>query len=106
MLELLTGKRVVEKSRSSNRKRNLVDWARPLLRDQRKLPHIIDSRLEGQFPIKGALKVAALTYKCLSHNPTPRPTMSEVVKVLESLQDFDDMIIGPFVYVAVTESDQ
>lgn len=105
LLELLTGKRVVDKSRS-NRERNLVEWARPILRDQRKLPHIIDPRLEGQFPIKGALKVAALTYKCLSHHPNPRPNMSDVVKSLESLQDFDDVFIGPFVYVAVSESGQ
>ncbi|XP_004501421.1 serine/threonine-protein kinase RIPK-like isoform X2 [Cicer arietinum] len=105
LLELLTGKRVLDKSRS-NRERNLVEWARPILRDQRKLLHITDSRLEGQFPIKGALKVAALTYKCLSHHPNPRPTMSDVVKILESLQDFDDVIIGPFVYVAVSENGQ
>lgn len=105
LLELLTGKRVVDKSRS-NRERNLVEWARPILRDQRKLPHIIDPRLERQFPIKGALKVAALTYKCLSHHPNPRPNMSDVVKSLELLQDFDDMFIGPFVYVAVSESSQ
>lgn len=105
LLELLTGKRVVDKSRS-NRERNLVEWARPILRDQRKLPHIIDPRLERQFPIKGVLKVAALTYKCLSHHPNPRPNMSDVVKSLELLQDFDDMFIGPFVYVAVSESSQ
>ncbi|CAJ2643747.1 unnamed protein product [Trifolium pratense] len=105
LLELLTGKRVVDKSRT-NRERHLVEWARPILRDQRKLPHIIDSRLEGQFPIKGALKVAALTYKCLSHHPSPRPNMTDVVKTLESLQDFDDVFIGPFVYVAVSESSQ
>ncbi|XP_061374901.1 serine/threonine-protein kinase RIPK-like [Gastrolobium bilobum] len=103
LLELLTGKRVVDRTRP-NRERNLVEWTRPLLRDQRKLQHIIDQRLEGQFPMKGAMKVAALTYKCLCHNPSPRPTMSDVVKILESLQDFDDVIIGPFVYVAVSES--
>ncbi|XP_068480477.1 serine/threonine-protein kinase RIPK-like isoform X1 [Phaseolus vulgaris] len=105
LLELLTGRRVVDKCRP-NRERSLVEWARPLLRDQRKLHHIIDSRLEGQFPTKGALKVAALTYKCLSHHPYPRPTMGDVVKILESVQDFDDVIRGPFVYVAVSESSQ
>ncbi|KAE9609297.1 hypothetical protein Lal_00020347 [Lupinus albus] len=104
MLELLTGKRVVDKTRSQGQ-RSLVEWARPLLRDHRKLQRIIDPRLEGQFPTKGAMKVAALTYKCLSHHPNPRPPMSDVVKILESLQDFDDELTGPFVYVAVSESD-
>ncbi|KAI4337199.1 hypothetical protein L6164_015644 [Bauhinia variegata] len=103
LLELLTGKRVVDKTRPS-REQNLVEWARPLLRDQRKLFRVIDPRVEGQFPIKGAQKVAALAYKCLSHNPNPRATMSDVVKILESLQNFDDVFKGPFVYVAVSET--
>ncbi|KAL1291040.1 hypothetical protein HN51_059589 [Arachis hypogaea] len=102
LLELLTGKRVVDRSRPS-RERSLVEWARPMLRDQRKLHHVMDPRLEGQFPMKGAVKVAALTHKCLSHNPNPRPSMRDVVKTLESLQDFDDVFIAPFVYVAVSE---
>ncbi|XP_057432609.1 serine/threonine-protein kinase RIPK-like isoform X2 [Lotus japonicus] len=105
LLELLTGKRVLDKTRP-NRERFLVEWARPLLRDQRKLQHVIDPRLEWQFPMKGAMKVAALTYKCLSHHPAPRPTMNDVVRILETLQDFDDVIIGPFVYFAIGESGQ
>ncbi|KAJ1430122.1 Serine-threonine/tyrosine-protein kinase, catalytic domain [Sesbania bispinosa] len=103
LLELLTGRRVVDKS-LANRGKSLVEWARPMLRDQKKLHRIIDRRLEGQFPTKGAMKVAMLAFKCLSHNPTPRPSMSDVVKVLEPLQDFDDVLIGPFVYVAVKEN--
>lgn len=104
LLELLTGRRVVEKS-NSNRERSLVEWARPMLRDQKKLHHIIDRRLEGQFPMKGAMKIALLAFKCLSHHPNPRPSMSDVVKILEPLQGFDDVLIGPFVYVAVNEND-
>ena len=82
-----------------------MEWARPLLRDQRRLLRVIDPRLEGQFPSKGAHKVAALAYKCLSHHANPRPTMSDVVQILEPLQDFDDIFVGPFVYVAVSEND-
>jgi len=103
LLELLTGRRVVDKSRSNGGK-SLVEWARPMLRDQKKVYSIIDCRLEGQFPTKGAMKVAMLAFKCLSPNPNARPTMSDVVKVLEPLQDFDDVFLGPFVYVAVSEN--
>ncbi|KAI4316456.1 hypothetical protein L6164_024434 [Bauhinia variegata] len=103
LLELLTGKRVVDKSRPS-REQNLVEWGRPLLKDHRKLFRVIDPRLEGQFPMKGAHKAAKLAYKCLSHNPNSRPTMSDVVKILDSLQNFDDVFVGPFVYVAVSET--
>lgn len=75
-----------------------------MLRDPKKLHRIIDRRLEGQFPMKGAIKVAMLAFKCLCHHPNPRPSMSNVVKILEPLQDFDDVFIGPFVYVAVNEN--
>lgn len=102
LLELLTGKRVVDKNRPS-KEHSLVEWARPMLRDPKKLYRVIDARLEGQFPSRGARKVAALAYKCLSHHPNPRPTMSDVVNILETLQGFDDVFIGTFVYVAVGE---
>lgn len=104
LLELITGKRVVDKTRP-NREHSLVEWARPLLRDHRKLHRLIDPRLEGQFPVKAAHKVAALAHKCLTHHPNPRPTMSDVVNILDPLQHFDDdIIIKPFVYVAVNQS--
>ncbi|XP_059662054.1 serine/threonine-protein kinase RIPK [Cornus florida] len=103
LLELLTGKRAMDKSRPA-REQNLVEWARPQLNDPRKLDRLIDARLEGQFSAKGAQKVAALAYKCLSHHPKPRPTMTEVIKILEPLQDFDDASVGPLVYIVPNEN--
>ncbi|RYR55425.1 hypothetical protein Ahy_A06g030642 [Arachis hypogaea] len=103
LLELITGKRVVDKS-LTNRGKSLVGWARPMLRDSKKLKQIIDKKLEGQFPMKGAMKVASLAYRCLCHHPNPRPTMSDVVKTLEPLQDFDDIFLRPFVYVATNQN--
>ena len=49
--------------------------------------------------------VAALAYKCLSHHPKPRPTMGVVVKILESVQGFEDEFVGSFVYVVPNETD-
>ncbi|KAG5244053.1 hypothetical protein OIU77_031101 [Salix suchowensis] len=104
LLELLTGKRSMDNTRHG-REQSLVEWARPLLKDPSKLDRIMDPRLEGQFSSKGALKAAALAYKCLSHHPKPRPVMSYVVEVLESLQDFDETFVKPFVYVVPTEDE-
>ncbi|KAK1549882.1 hypothetical protein Q3G72_009475 [Acer saccharum] len=103
LLELLTGRRSVDKSRV-HREQNLVEWARPMLNDHRKLCRIMDSRLEGLYSETGARKAAALAYLCLSHRPKQRPTMSSVVKSLESLQDFDDIPIGTFVYIVPSET--
>ncbi|PSS15461.1 Serine/threonine-protein kinase [Actinidia chinensis var. chinensis] len=104
LLELLTGRRSVDKTRP-NREQNLADWARPQLKDLRKLGRIMDPRLEGQYSEMGAQKAAALAYQCLSHRPKLRPTMTSVVKTLEPLKDFDDIPIGPFVYTVPTGSD-
>ncbi|TYI22318.1 hypothetical protein ES332_A06G095200v1 [Gossypium tomentosum] len=104
LLELLTGKRSVDNSRPG-REQSLVEWARPLLRDPKKLDKLIDARFERQFSNKGAQKVAALAYKCLSHQPKPRPSMGDVVKILDSVQGFEDEFVGPFVYVVPNETD-
>lgn len=103
LLELLTGRRSVDKSRPQ-REQNLVEWARPMLNDPRKLGRIMDPRLEGQYSETGARKAAELAYQCLSHRPKHRPTMSIVVNTLDPLKDFEDVPIGPFVYTVPTEN--
>ncbi|TKY72871.1 Serine/threonine-protein kinase [Spatholobus suberectus] len=104
LLELLTGRRSVDKNRPP-REQNLVEWARPMLNDSRKLGRIMDPRLEGQYSEMGTKKAAALAFQCLSHRPRSRPSMSTVVKALEPLQDFDDIPIGTFVYTAPPDNE-
>ena len=103
LLELITGRRSVDKTRPA-REQNLAEYARPMLTDPRKLAKIMDPRLEGQYSEAGARKAAALAYQCLSHRPKHRPSMSTVVSTLEPLKDFDDMAIAPFVYTVPAES--
>ncbi|KAK4747002.1 hypothetical protein SAY87_026039 [Trapa incisa] len=104
LLELLTGRKSVDKSRP-NREQNLAEWARPMLNDERKLSRIMDPKLEGQYSETGAQKAAALAYKCLSHRPKQRPTMSVVVDTLEPLKDYVDIPMGTFVYTVPAEND-
>ncbi|KAL6873542.1 hypothetical protein ACP4OV_013624 [Aristida adscensionis] len=85
LLEMLSGLRALDPSRSSE-KVNLVNWAKPLLADRRKLSQVMDSRLEGQYNSKGALHAAQLTLKCLSGEPRSRPSMKEVVEALEQIE--------------------
>ncbi|CAL5420486.1 unnamed protein product [Camellia sinensis] len=85
LLELLTGRKSVDKTRPS-REQSLVDWARPKLNDKRKLLQIIDPRLENQYSVRAAQKACSLAYYCLSQNPKARPLMSDVVETLEPLQ--------------------
>ncbi|OIW17084.1 hypothetical protein TanjilG_20188 [Lupinus angustifolius] len=102
LLELLTGKKTVDKKRPT-REQDLVKWARPMLKDSHKLESIMDPRLEGQYSYQGAKKIASLAYQCLSQHAKLRPTMLNVVKTLEPLMDLNDIPIGNFVYVVPNE---
>ncbi|XP_058086901.1 probable serine/threonine-protein kinase PBL16 isoform X2 [Magnolia sinica] len=85
LLELLTGRKSLDKSRPP-REQNLAEWAPPLLCEKKKLPNIIDPRLEGDYPIKGVHKAAMLAFHCLNRNPKARPLMRDIVDTLEPLQ--------------------
>lgn len=54
----------------------------------------MDARIEGQYTLRKAMKVANLAIQCLSVEPRFRPKMDEVVRTLEELQDSDDKAGG------------
>lgn len=91
LLEMISGLRALDPSRPSE-KVNLVNWARPLLADRRKLSQVMDSALEGQYNSKGALLAAQLTLKCLNGDPKSRPSMKEVVEVLEQIESMKSRV--------------
>lgn len=86
LLEILTGRRVLDKNRPHG-EQNLIEWARPYLASKRRVLRVMDARIEGQYTPRGALKAATLAVKCIAIEPKYRPTMNEVVKALEQLQD-------------------
>ncbi|KAL7122524.1 hypothetical protein ACP275_01G050000 [Erythranthe tilingii] len=92
LLELLTGRRAVEKSRPKN-EQNLVDWTNPYLTRTRRLRCIMDPRLGGQYSVKGAKEMGLLAQKCVSLNPKDRPKIPAIIETLESLQNLRDMAI-------------
>ncbi|KOM26193.1 hypothetical protein LR48_Vigan238s002600 [Vigna angularis] len=85
LLELLSGRRAVDKNRPSGQ-HNLVEWAKPYMANKRKLLRVLDNRLEGQYDIDEAFKVATLCLRCLATESKLRPNMDEVVTDLEHLQ--------------------
>lgn len=92
LLELLTGRRSMDKSRAKS-EQNLVDWAKPYLRSSRRLRCIMDPRLAGQYSVKGAKEMGLLALQCISLNPKDRPKIPAVVESLESLQQYKDMAV-------------
>ncbi|TKY67354.1 receptor protein kinase [Spatholobus suberectus] len=84
LYELITGRRAVERNLPRNEQK-LLEWVRPYVSDPRKFHHIVDPRLEGQYCIKSAHKLAILANKCLMKQPKSRPKMSEVIESLGSI---------------------
>ncbi|KAI3729146.1 hypothetical protein L6452_17796 [Arctium lappa] len=84
LLELLSGRRALDKEKIGI-EQDLVEWTKPYLGDKRKLFRIMDTRLEGQYPQKGAYTAATLALQCLNTEPKARPRMSEVLVNLEEL---------------------
>ncbi|KAG9151208.1 hypothetical protein Leryth_002767 [Lithospermum erythrorhizon] len=89
LLEMLSGKRVIDKNRSAG-EHNLVEWAKPYLGNKRKLIRVMDNRLEGQYSLDVAHGAAVLSLQCISTDPRFRPRMVDVVKELEQLQETND----------------
>ncbi|KZV28796.1 hypothetical protein F511_06230 [Dorcoceras hygrometricum] len=86
LLELLSGRRAIDKNRPTG-EHNLVEWARPYLGNRRKVFRIMDNRLEGQYTIDVAQKVANIALRCVSLDSKLRPTMDSIVEELEQFQD-------------------
>ncbi|PIA37281.1 hypothetical protein AQUCO_03000107v1 [Aquilegia coerulea] len=84
LYELLTGRRPLDKNRPKGEQK-LLDWIRPYLSDTKKFRLILDPRLEGQYSLKSAQKLAAVANRCLVRHPKQRPKMSEVLEMVKRI---------------------
>ncbi|EHA8588238.1 putative Serine/threonine-protein kinase BIK1 [Cocos nucifera] len=70
----------------------LVDWVKPYKPGTRKFHMIIDPRLEENYSLESATKLAAVANRCLIRHPKSRPKMNEVLKMVQSI--IEKMEIG------------
>jgi hypothetical protein len=104
VIEILTGRRSVDKDRPS-REWNLMTWARPYLSDSWRLFQLVDPRLELNYSVKGVQKVAQIVHCCLSRDTKAHPLMDEVVKLLTPSLDLKDLAVLSFRPRAVVRID-
>ncbi|XP_022145480.1 probable serine/threonine-protein kinase CST [Momordica charantia] len=89
LLEIMTGLRAHDMRRPSE-KRNLVDWAKPILMRKKKVKSLMDVGIEGQYSLKAAIQAGDLTLKCLETDPRTRPSMQEVLEALEQIEELKE----------------
>jgi serine/threonine protein kinase len=75
----------------------LLDWAF-VLQKKGDIAEILDPRLEGMFDVMEAERMIKVSLLCSSKSPTLRPTMSEVVKMLEGETEIEEIISDPGAY--------
>ncbi|KAG8052353.1 hypothetical protein GUJ93_ZPchr0001g29287 [Zizania palustris] len=83
-LELITGRRARDSDRPPE-EQDLVAWARPLFKDQRKFPKMADPLLHGCFPKRGLYQALAIAAMCLQEKAWNRPSIREVAAALSYL---------------------
>nr|VDD00376.1 unnamed protein product [Brassica rapa] len=89
LLELLTGLRALDPTRPSAQQ-NLVEWAKPVLTQKKKIQKMMDPRLEHKYPILAVTRTAALILRCLEADPKNRPPMDDVLRELEIVRTIRD----------------
>uniref|UniRef100_A0A1J3JE53 Putative serine/threonine-protein kinase RLCKVII n=1 Tax=Noccaea caerulescens TaxID=107243 RepID=A0A1J3JE53_NOCCA len=84
LLELITGRKAID-STKPRKDQNLVGWARPLFKDRRNFPKMVDPLLQGQYPVRGLYQALAISAMCVQEQPSMRPVVSDVVLALNFL---------------------
>lgn len=85
LLEILSGHVAVTRSYSGGLE-DLVEWGKPFLNSKPQLHRIIDRKMGKTITRKDANKFAKIILHCLNRKPKRRPTMKEVVRLLEELE--------------------
>ncbi|CAN6229055.1 unnamed protein product [Urochloa humidicola] len=90
LYEILTGRRSIERNRPRGEQK-LLDWVRRHPAGSDRFGDIVDARLEGRYPARGAAEVAELADGCLAKHARDRPAMREVVERLRQVMRHTEM---------------
>ncbi|XP_028769433.1 protein NSP-INTERACTING KINASE 3 [Neltuma alba] len=82
LLELITGHKALDFGRAANQKGVMLDWVKKL-RQERRLTQMVDKDLNGDFELFEVEEMVQVALLCTQFNPSQRPKMSEVLKMLE-----------------------
>ncbi|KAL5846382.1 hypothetical protein ACOSQ3_009906 [Xanthoceras sorbifolium] len=84
LLQLISGRKVVDSQREEHQ--SLRQWAEPLL-ERLAIHELIDPRIGDSYDTYELYLMAKTSYLCIQRNPEMRPSMGEVVRLLEGEND-------------------
>ncbi|QCE12790.1 serine/threonine-protein kinase PBS1 [Vigna unguiculata] len=96
LLELITGRKPVDASQPIGDE-SLVEWARPLLSEaleKEDFEILVDPRLGKNYDRNEMFRMIEAAAACVRHSSVKRPRMSQVVRALDSLDEFTDLNNG------------
>lgn len=82
LYEIITGRRTLERNRPSVEQK-LLEWVKQFPPTSKRFRMIIDPRLQNNYSIDAARRIAKLAGSCLDKNPKNRPAMSQIVEILK-----------------------
>ncbi|XP_058194113.1 protein NSP-INTERACTING KINASE 3 isoform X2 [Rhododendron vialii] len=82
LLELITGQKALDFGRAANQKGVMLDWVKKL-HQEGKLNLLADKDLKGNFDRLELEEMVQVALLCTQFNPSHRPKMSEILRMLE-----------------------
>lgn len=82
LLELVTGQKALDFGRAANQKGVMLDWVKKL-HQEGKLHLMVDKDLKSNFDRVELEEIVQVALLCTQFNPSYRPKMSEVLRMLE-----------------------
>ncbi|KAG6407533.1 hypothetical protein SASPL_130525 [Salvia splendens] len=82
LYEILAGRRTFDRNLPSAEQK-LLGWVKQFPVDGKRFSMIMDSRLQNQYSLPAARRIAKLADSCLNKTPKDRPSMSQVVEILK-----------------------
>ncbi|KAL0391787.1 UNVERIFIED_CONTAM: Proline-rich receptor-like protein kinase PERK14 [Sesamum radiatum] len=87
LIQLISGRKPAS-STTDNRQKNLKQWALPLIQTLA-FDELVDPRLEDSYDTYELYNMARAAYSCVQTKPAMRPTIGEVLRILEGRTIFD-----------------
>jgi len=86
LLQLISGRRTVDTSKPTE-EQNVVTWAQPMFKDQKRYHELVDPVIKREYPSKALNQIVAMASMCLQEEDCVRPMMGDVVMTLGFLVD-------------------